>query len=90
MPRRNTKALQDRSAEPDEEVGLWIQRSLEELVWGKEPGEDVWRRVRQRIEECSLRSMTAVLAPAHVSFDPFDASCGCQQAGADLCVQSQS
>jgi hypothetical protein len=49
MPRR--EAFPDRSTQLDYELGLWIQRSLEESVLGKEPGESVWRRIKRRVEE---------------------------------------
>ncbi len=58
MSHRSTEAFQDRSTEIDDELGLWIQRSLEESVQGREPSGDVWHRIRQRVEESPLPSMT--------------------------------
>lgn len=58
MPRRNSEAFQERSPELDDELGLLIQRSLEDSVQGKEPGSDVWLRIRQRVEENDLRPVT--------------------------------
>ena len=51
MRRRSSEAFED-------ELGLLIQRSLEDSVQGKEPGSDVWLRIRQRVEENDLRPVT--------------------------------